>query len=195
MSPSGAGHHSKNAKVADRSPFKIHEELKSIQDNKTIEVTKLGSGDLMDQLKSNDQGKKLEAIAKFLDIPVTVSPHKSLNSSKEVIPSCDLQCCLEEEMEELSGVTHAQRIKVCRDKEKIQTDTVVLTFDSPKPPTRIHAGCLTLDVRPYVALPMCHYKCQPYVHSKNRCKKLAPLCVRCSKVVVSSVTIRLIPIG
>ncbi|GFO04507.1 RNA-directed DNA polymerase from mobile element jockey [Plakobranchus ocellatus] len=106
-----------SAKVADRSPFKIHRELKSIQGDKTIEVTKLGSGDLMVELKSNDQAKKLGAIATFLDIPVTVIPHKSLNSSKGVIRSRDLRCCSEEEMvEELSGVTHARRIKVRQDR-------------------------------------------------------------------------------
>ncbi|GFO25224.1 RNA-directed DNA polymerase from mobile element jockey [Plakobranchus ocellatus] len=121
-----------SAKVADRLPFKIHRELKSILGDETIKVTKLGSGDLMVELKSNDQAKKLAAIATFLDIPVTVSPHKSLNSSKGVIRSRDLRCCSEEEMvEELSGVTHARRIKVRRGEDKIQTDTVVLTFDSP----------------------------------------------------------------
>ncbi|GFO13719.1 ubiquitin-protein ligase e3b [Plakobranchus ocellatus] len=115
-----------SAKVADRSPFKIHRELKSILGDETIEVTKLGSGDLMVELKSNDQAKKLGAIATFLDIPVTVSPHKSLNSSKGVIRSRDLRCCSEEEMvEELSSVTHARRIKVRRGEDKIQTDTVV----------------------------------------------------------------------
>ncbi|GFO21225.1 RNA-directed DNA polymerase from mobile element jockey [Plakobranchus ocellatus] len=158
-----------SAKVADRSPFKIHRELKSILGDETIEVTKLGSGDLMVELKSNDQAKKLGAIATFLDIPVTVSHHKSLNSSKGMIRSHDLRCCSEEEMvEELSGVTHARRIKVRRDEDKIQTDTVVLTFDSPKPRSRIRAGYLTLDVRPYVPLPMRYYKCQRYGHGKDR---------------------------
>ncbi|GFN99327.1 hypothetical protein PoB_002583300 [Plakobranchus ocellatus] len=58
----------------------------------------------MVELKSNDQAKKLGAIATFLDIPVTVSPHKSLNSSKGVIHSRDLRCCSEEEMvEELTS--------------------------------------------------------------------------------------------
>ncbi|GFO03549.1 RNA-directed DNA polymerase from mobile element jockey [Plakobranchus ocellatus] len=171
-----------SAKVADRSPFKIHRELKSILGDETIEVTKLGSGDLMVELKSNDQAKKLGAIATFLDIPVTVSPHKRLNSSKGVIRSCDLWCCSEEEMvEELSGVTHARRIKVRRGEDKIQTDIVVLTFDSPKLLSRIRAGYLTLDVRPYVPLPMRSYKCQRYGHGKDRCKKPAAVCVRCGK--------------
>ncbi|GFO49997.1 Gag-like protein [Plakobranchus ocellatus] len=73
----------------------------------------------MVELKSNDQAKKLGAIATFLDIPVTVSPHKSLNSSKGNICSRDLRYCSEEEMvEELSGVTHARCIKVCRGEDK-----------------------------------------------------------------------------
>ncbi|GFN80539.1 RNA-directed DNA polymerase from mobile element jockey [Plakobranchus ocellatus] len=169
-------------KVSNKSPFKIHRKLKSILGDETIEVTKLDSGDLIVELKSNDQAKKLGAIAAFLDIPVTVSPHKSLNSSKGVIRSrdLDLRCCTEEEMvEELSGVTHAQRIKVRRGEDKIQTDTVVPTFDSPKPPSRIRAGYLTLDFRPYVPLPMRYYKCQRYGHGKDRCKKPVAVCVRC----------------
>ncbi|GFN81301.1 RNA-directed DNA polymerase from mobile element jockey [Plakobranchus ocellatus] len=102
-----------SAKVADRSPFKIHRELKSILGDETIEVTKLGSGDLMVELKSNDQAKKLGAIAKFLDIPVTVSPHKSLNSSKGVIRSRDLRCCSEEELSGASRGDHAASSKTC----------------------------------------------------------------------------------
>ncbi|GFN86905.1 RNA-directed DNA polymerase from mobile element jockey [Plakobranchus ocellatus] len=77
-------------------------------------------------------------IATFLDIPVTFSPHKSLNSSSGVIRSRDLRCCSKEEMaEELSGVTHPRRIKVRRGEDKIQTVTVLLTFDSPKSPDDI----------------------------------------------------------
>ncbi|GFO42414.1 RNA-directed DNA polymerase from mobile element jockey [Plakobranchus ocellatus] len=171
-----------STKVADRSPFKIHRELKSILGDETIEVTKLGSGDLMVELKSNEQAKKLGAITTFLDILVTVSPHKSLNSSKGVIRSRDLRCCSEEEMmEELSGVTHARLIKVRRGEDKIQTDTVVLTFDSPKRPRRIYAGYMTLDVRPYVPLPTRCYKCQRYGNGKDRCKKPAAVCIRCGK--------------
>ncbi|GFO02029.1 RNA-directed DNA polymerase from mobile element jockey [Plakobranchus ocellatus] len=139
-------------------PFKIHRELKSILGDETIEVTKLGSSDLMVELKSNDQAKKLRAIATFLDIPVTISSHKSPISSKRIIRSHDLRRCSEEKMaEELRGVTHARRIKVRSGEDKNQTDIIVLTFDSPKPPSRIRAGYLTLDVRRCVLLPMRRY--------------------------------------
>ncbi|GFO04459.1 hypothetical protein PoB_003096400 [Plakobranchus ocellatus] len=104
-----------SAKVADRLPFKIHRELKSILGDETIEVTKLGSGDFMVVLKSNDQAKKLGAIVTFLDITVTLSPQKSLNSSKGVIRCRDLCCCL--------------------DKEMVEEQSGLLSFDSPKPPS------------------------------------------------------------
>ncbi|GFO01352.1 RNA-directed DNA polymerase from mobile element jockey [Plakobranchus ocellatus] len=104
-----------------------------------------------------------------LDIPVTVSPHKILNNTKGVLRRRDLRCCSEEEMvEELSGVTHARRIKVRRGEDKIQIDIVVLTFDNPKPSSRVRAGYLTLDVCAYVPLPMRCYKCQRYGHNLIR---------------------------
>ncbi|GFN80794.1 nucleic-acid-binding protein from mobile element jockey [Plakobranchus ocellatus] len=95
-----------------------------------------------------------------------------------VICSRDLQCCSEEE---LSGVTHARRIKMRRSEDKIETDTVLQAFDSLKPPSRIRAKYLSLDVRPYVPLSMRFYKCQSYGNAKCRCKKLAAVCVRCGK--------------
>ncbi|GFO25487.1 nucleic-acid-binding protein from mobile element jockey [Plakobranchus ocellatus] len=72
-------------------------------------------------------------------------------------------------------------IKVRRDENDIQTDTAVMTFDSPKLPSRIRAGCLALDFRPYVPLPMRCYRCQRSSHGKDRCKKPAAVCVRCGK--------------
>ncbi|GFN96531.1 nucleic-acid-binding protein from mobile element [Plakobranchus ocellatus] len=84
-------------------------------------------------------------------------------------------------VEELSSVAHAWRIKVHWGEHKIRTDTVILTFDSPKPSSRIRAGYLTLDVRPHVPLRMRCYKCQRYGHGKDRCKKPAAVCVRCGK--------------
>ena len=45
-------------------------------------VTKQRGGDLMVELRSKEQEKKLEDVSSFLDIPVTVGPHKSLNTSR-----------------------------------------------------------------------------------------------------------------
>ncbi|GFO10236.1 hypothetical protein PoB_003674100 [Plakobranchus ocellatus] len=68
--------------------FKMHREVKLILGDDTITVTKLDSGELLVELKSNDQAKKLKAITIFIDIFVTVSP---VNSSKGMIHSWDLR--------------------------------------------------------------------------------------------------------
>ena len=65
--------------------------------------------------------------------------------------------------------------------DKVPTDTIVLTFDSPKPPTSIRAAYLTLSVRPYVPNPMRCFKCQRFGHGKDRCRRSAELCARCGK--------------
>ncbi|GFN93891.1 hypothetical protein PoB_002039700 [Plakobranchus ocellatus] len=45
-------------------------------------------------------------------------------------------------VEELSGVIRAQRKKLPRDEDTIQTDIIVLTFGNSRPPSRINAGYL-----------------------------------------------------
>ena len=74
-----------NRKVAAKSPFKINRELVKILGAEPHGVTKQRSGDLMVELRSKEQERKLERVSSFLDIPVTVRPHKSLNTSRGVI--------------------------------------------------------------------------------------------------------------
>ena len=71
-----------NRKVAAKSPFKINRELVKILGAEPHGVTKQRSGDLMVELRSKEQERKLERVSSFLDIPVTVRPHKSLNTSR-----------------------------------------------------------------------------------------------------------------
>ena len=171
----------KDQPVASLSPFKIQRELVKILGSDAFEVSKLNSG-LMVELRSLEQLKKLESISTFVDIPVTVSAHKSLNSSRGVIRHRDLRDCSETEIvEEMANVTHARRISVRRGEDMVKTDTIVLTFDSPKPPTTIRAGYLSLNVRPYIPTPMRCYKCHRYGHGKEYCKKTSAVCVRCGK--------------
>ena len=101
-------------KVADLSVFVIHKALKgSVGETKS--VSKLRSGDLLVECKMEAQASNLGKISSFGGIPVAVTAHKSLNSSRGVIRSPDLRGCSDEEMvKELDGVTHARRIYVRR---------------------------------------------------------------------------------
>ncbi|GFO18787.1 RNA-directed DNA polymerase from mobile element jockey [Plakobranchus ocellatus] len=127
---------------------------------------------------------------------MTVSPHRSLNGSKGFIRSRDLRFCSEEEMvEELSSVTHAWRIKVRRVEDKIQTDTVVLTFDSPKPPSKMRAEYLTLDVRPYVRSRCVAISANAMTTARTGVRNLLLYVLNAARVVISNGTVRLIPIA
>ena len=145
-----------NRKVAAKSPFKINRELVRIL--------------------------KLERVSSFLDVPVTVRPHKSLNTSRGVIKHSDFQDCTEEEfVDEFPDVIHARRIHVRKGDARIPTNTIVLTFDCPKPPKSLRAGYLTVPVRPYIPFPMRCFKCHKFGHGKDKCRRPNALCGRCGK--------------
>ena len=171
-----------NKKAINQSPFKIHKELVRILGVEPHGVTKERSGDIMVELRSELQHLKLGKVTEFLGMPVTVEAHKSLNSSKGVIRHRDFRPCSEEEIvEELPGVIHARRIKVRKGADRVPTDTIVLTFDTPRPPTSLRAGYLTLPVRPYIPFPMRCFKCQRFGHGKDRCRRPNAVCARCGK--------------
>ena len=134
--------------------FKINRELVKILGAEPHGVTKQRSGDLMVELRSKEQERKLERVSSFLDVPVTVRPHKSLNTSRGVIKHSDFQDCTEEEfVDEFPDVIAARRIHVRKGDVRIPTNTIILTFDCPKPPTSLRAGYLTVPVRPYIPFP------------------------------------------
>ncbi|GBN67013.1 hypothetical protein AVEN_86926-1 [Araneus ventricosus] len=56
-----------------------------------VESTKkLRSGDLLVEVQSRKQSQQIVKLKKFSNIPITVSPHASLNSSKDVITCGEL---------------------------------------------------------------------------------------------------------
>ena len=171
-----------NRKVAAKSPFKINRELIKIMGAEPHGVTKQRSGELMVELRSKEQERKLERVSSFLDIPVTVRPHKSLNTSRGVIKHSDFQDCTKEEfVDEFPDVIHARRIHVRKGDVRIPTNTIVLTFDCPKPPTSLRAGYLTVPVRPYIPFPLRCFKCHKFGHGKDKCRRPNALCGRCGK--------------
>ncbi|GFY00180.1 uncharacterized protein TNCV_2835371 [Trichonephila clavipes] len=89
--------------ISQKSPFAIQKAIQGIGgDPKSVK--KLRSGDLLIETLSALQTKSFLLAKTFLDCPLTVSPHKSLNSSRGVISEPDLICTPETEiLEEFSG--------------------------------------------------------------------------------------------
>ncbi|GBN88933.1 hypothetical protein AVEN_11798-1 [Araneus ventricosus] len=66
------------------SPFLVEKAItSSIGDVKSTK--KLRSGDLLVEVQSRKQSEQIVKLKKFSNIPITVSPHATLNSSKGVI--------------------------------------------------------------------------------------------------------------
>ncbi|KFM73191.1 putative RNA-directed DNA polymerase from transposon X-element, partial [Stegodyphus mimosarum] len=165
------------------SPFLVQKYIKAFAEEPKS-IKRLRSGDLLMETVSANQSKTLLTMSKMGQATVTVSAHKTLNSSRSVISEVDLLTVSNEKfIEELAeqNVCNARRIKIKRDGQLIDTKHVVLTFNTPQLPNHIKAGYLHCPVRPYVPNPMRCFQCQWFGHSKDVCRG-TPTSARCSSV-------------
>ncbi|GFS50349.1 putative RNA-directed DNA polymerase from transposon BS [Trichonephila clavipes] len=177
-----------------KSPFAIQKALKGIGGDPK-RVKKLRFGDLLIETASALQTKSFLMAKTFFDCPLTVCPHKSLNSCRGVVSEPDLLSVLEAEiLEGLSdqGVTQVRRITIKKDAIHIPTKHLILTFNSPKLPSAIKASYLNCKIRPYIPNPLHCFKCQRFGHSQiSYCSKLT--CSQCASIGHSSTDCALEP--
>ncbi|GFW52264.1 putative RNA-directed DNA polymerase from transposon BS [Trichonephila clavipes] len=169
--------------MARKSPFVVHKAIIGIG-GEPKSIKKLRSGDLLIETTSALQSKSFLLAKTFLDFPLTVTPHRSLNSCRGLICEPDLLCSSETEiLEGLSdqGVTQVRRITVKKDSSFFPSKLLILTFNSPKLPSAIKAGYLNCKVRPYIPNPLRCFKCQRFGHSQTSCRGQFT-CSRCACV-------------
>ncbi|GBL95339.1 hypothetical protein AVEN_154757-1 [Araneus ventricosus] len=144
-------------------------------------VRKLCSGDLLIEVKSRKQAQQIIKLEPLATIPVTVSAHTSLNSSKGVITCGELfNVSIEEITDEFKGegVTHVRRIFIRRAGQLLLTKHLILTFQTPTLPDSVKAGYIKLAVRPFIPNPLRCFKCQRFGHSQTNCRGN---CARCAE--------------
>ncbi|GFW74713.1 putative RNA-directed DNA polymerase from transposon X-element [Trichonephila clavipes] len=172
-----------NNEMSRKSPFIIHKTLIGIG-GEPKSIKKLRSGDLLLETISAVQSKSFLLAKTFIDSPLIVTPHRTLNSCRGVISESDLLYASETEiLEGLSdqGVTQVRRIKIKKDLSLFPTKNLILTFNSPKLPSNIKAGYLNCKVRPYIPNPLRCFKCQRFGHSQTSCRGQLT-CSRCASV-------------
>ncbi|GFW56195.1 uncharacterized protein TNCV_4330071 [Trichonephila clavipes] len=183
-----------NNDMSKQSPFAIHKALIGIG-GEPNSVKRLRSGDLLIETNSALQTKSFLLAKSFLDSPITISPHKTLNSCRGVISESDLLTTPDAEILDGfsdQGVIQVRRITIKKDNSVIPTKHLILTFNRPKLPTTIKAGYLNCKIRPYIPNPLRCFKCQRFGHSQNSCR--GPLtCSRCAAVGHSSTDCTLEP--
>ena len=80
-----------------------------------------------------------------VDRPIRVSIHKALNSSRGVIRCRALSGMTETEIKkelQEQGVVEVHRVTVKKDTEKVPTNTLFLTFNTPDLPKEITVGSI-----------------------------------------------------
>ncbi|GFV48001.1 RNA-directed DNA polymerase from mobile element jockey [Trichonephila clavipes] len=176
------------------SPFAIHKTLIGIG-GEPKSVKQLRSGDLLIETMSDLQTKSFLLAKTFFNSPVTISPHKTLNSCRGVISEPDLLSTPDAEILEGfsdQGVIQVRRITIKRDSNIIPTKHIILTFNKPKLPTTVKAGYLNCKIRPYIPNPLRCFKCQRFGHSQTSCRGQLT-CSRCASVGHSSTDCTLEP--
>ncbi|GBL87512.1 hypothetical protein AVEN_165131-1 [Araneus ventricosus] len=149
----------------------------------TKSTRKLRSGDLLIEVATRKQAEQIIKLKSLDNIPVAVSAHATLNSSKGVVSYGEL---LNVPIEEIlkgfqpQGVTQVQRIKIGKNGQLIDTKHLILTFHSPRIPESVRAGYIKLTVRPYIPNPLRCFKCQRLGHSKASCRGTLT-CARCAE--------------
>ena len=169
-------------KLAKLSLFAVQKGIVAMAGEPTS-VKRLRSGDILVEVGKKSHAENLIKTKSFVNIPVKVSPHNTLNSSRGVIRCPELKFCDEDEiLENLASqkVTTVKKITIRRDGNEIKTGTVILTFSSPTLPPSIKVGYLNIKVDQYIPNPLRCYRCQRFGHTTKICKR-EPLCPKCGQ--------------
>lgn len=154
------------------SPFLIDKVLTGLI-GQVNSVRKINEG-LLIEAKTTNQARKLLEVKKFYEFDVTVTPHNSLNYTKGVITCRDLlNCSIVEISENLAeqGVIEVKRIMMMREGKRVESASLILTFNRDTLPKKVKAGFHSITVRPYIPAPLRCYKCQKFGHTSVRCNE------------------------
>jgi len=115
----------------------------------------------------------MNKLKSIMDRPVTVTPHRSLNSCKGVIRYELIDCDKQEILSELKlqAVADITNITV-RDNSggRKNTNTFILTFKQTTIPQHIKIGHIRVPVTVYIPNPLRCFKCQKFGHGQKNCR-------------------------
>ena len=138
------------------SPFAVNKGIEGVIGTPKS-LKRLRSGDLLVEVSRATQANNLLKTETLVNVPVKVTPHRSLNSSKGVIRCLDIKDCSDEEiLDNLASqhVSHIHRISVVREGVRKPTGTFILTFSTPTLPKTLKIGYLHIRVEVYIPNPV-----------------------------------------
>ena len=147
------------------SPFAINHCFKGVSSDIT-NIKKLKEGAYLVECPSEKASRLLlrRDWTNFVDRPIQVSVHKTLNSCKGVIRCRDLAGLPEDEIQkelENQGVVEVHRVMRKMGETRAPTNTYFLTFATTTLPPKIKVGYLQVSVALFVPSPLQCFKCPP----------------------------------
>ena len=119
----------------------------------------------------------------FFNIPVTVTEHNTLNSSKGIIRDRALKGLPEQEILEYlkdQGVTAVKRFTIKKYQGVIETNTLLLTFNMINVPKNLKIFYRIIPVDIYIPNPLRCFNCQKFSHNENNCPEdIGSVCKNC----------------
>ena len=158
--------------ITKLSPFVIEKVISGLI-GEPKSVKKLRNGTLLIEVNRKSQSDNLLKIQKFFNQKVRVFPHNTLNTSKGTIRDPLLKGLSEEEiLDGLTdkGVTQVRRIKTKRDGKQVETNVLVLTFNTPNVPSTIKIFYRVIKVSVYIPNPLRCFNCQKFGHHEDKCR-------------------------
>jgi len=144
---------------------------------------KLRSGTVLIEVQSKKQADKALQMKTWIDKEVTVSAHRSLNTSRGIIRCREFRDCDDAEVLNAlntQGVTAVKRIMARKNGTLEKTNTFIVTFGLPVPPKSVRAAYMKIDVELFIPNPLRCYNCQKFGHGKSTCNRHA-VCAKCSQ--------------
>lgn len=159
-------------KIGSLSPFVIEKSLESLIGSPKS-VKKLRNQTLLVETKSRSQTENILKIKQIYDIDVTITEHRSLNSSKGIIKDHILKGVSNEDIVKNltpQGVTQAKRFMYKKDGQFFETNTILLTFNNTVIPPNLKIFYRIINVELYIPNPLRCFNCQKFGHHEDNCK-------------------------
>ena len=168
--------------ITKLSPFVIEKQIEAIIGTPKS-VKKLKNQTLLVETNRKSQTDNLLKITKFFNLKVTVTEHKTLNTSKGIIKDRALKGESETDICDYlknQGVIAVKRFTIKKDHETIETNTLLLTFNMVTVPKSLKIFYRIIPVDIYVPNPTRCFNCQKLGHHESNCPvDYASVCEKC----------------
>ena len=157
--------------LAKLSAFLIEKVISTRASLKTVKKTR--NGNLLVEVDSRRHAENMLKIKMFHMTKYRAYTHEKLNTSKGVIRSRELALATEDEIASAlgkQGVTNIKRTSIRKGKQRIQTNTHILTFNKPRTPKEVKISYCLERVEQFVPALLRCFKCQKFGYHMEACR-------------------------